>query len=101
MGVKCMCGYEKEREHCTVIRLSTEEKKQLLAQGHSAPSELFYCPPCLRVLQDPEQGPKLMRGVREQMLLASGVPKQQAKELADEFYEGLLQQTKNTHGPKS
>lgn len=101
MGVKCMCGYDKEREQCTAIRLTTAEKKQLLEQGQSVPSELFYCPPCLRVLQDPEQGPKLMRGVREQMLLASGVPKKRATELADEFYEGLLKQTKNRDGTKS
>lgn len=99
-AVKCMCGYEKERANCTVIKLTADEKRQLLAQGQEAPAECYYCPPCLRVVQDPEQGPKLMRGIREQMLLAAGVPKKRATELADEFYEELLQRTKQADGSK-
>lgn len=89
MDVKCMCGYTRERGSCTVIRLTAEEQKQL----PEPVAEIYYCPPCLRVIQDPEQGPKLMRGVREQMLLASGVPKKRAAELADDFYEGLKKKT--------
>lgn len=100
MGVKCMCGYDKERSACTVIKLTTKEKRDLLAQGQEAPNECFYCPPCLRTIQDPVQGPKLMRGVREQMLLAAGVSKKRATELADEFYKELLERTKQADGSK-
>jgi hypothetical protein len=84
-----MCGYEKDRGKCTVIRLTTAEKKQLKLQGETPADELFYCPPCLRILQDPEAGPKFMRGVFEQQLRASGVPGSKATKLADEYYAEL------------
>ncbi len=90
--IKCMCGYGKERGNCTVIRLTAAEKKKLPVGSED---EFFYCSPCLKVIQDPEQGPRYMRGVFEQQLRDSGVPGTRATKLADEYYEELKEMQQN------
>lgn len=94
--VKCACGYDKDRETCKSIALTAAEKKQLIEQGRDPQDEYFYCPPCLRILQDPEQGPLFMRGTYERQLRDLGVPSIRAKALADKYYRKLkeLQRTR-------
>jgi hypothetical protein len=97
-----MCGYAKDKSDCKGIKLTAQEKKMLLDQGQEPQDEYFYCAPCLRLLNDPKQGPQFMRGLFEQQLRQSGVPGGQATKLADKYYSKLIElQRKAKHGTSS
>jgi len=100
--IKCMCGYDKSSGDCKAIHLTAAEKKNMIEQGQTPIDTAYYCPPCLRLIEDPEQGPKFMRGVAEQQLRQAGVPSTKAKDLADNYYKKLKElQRKAKHGTHS
>lgn len=100
MIIRCMCGFPKEAASCEAIELTAYEKKTLIDQGQEPPDKCYYCPPCHRVLQHPEHGPVLMRGIFENQMRQAGVPN--AKQLADKYYQKLKEmQRKAKHGTQS
>ena len=50
----------------------TEEERELI--GPQAPQEVYYCPPCLRVMSDRDSGAQLIKGLYEMRLKELGVP---------------------------
>lgn len=98
--ITCMCGHPKDAVTCQKIELTAQEKKVLIDQGRTPPDTLYYCPPCYKLLQHPEHGPILMRGIFEQQLRQAGVSN--AKQLADKYYTRLKElQREAKHGPTS
>jgi hypothetical protein len=65
--------------------LTADEKAAI---GPEAPDEVFYCHPCLKVMQDREGGAQLLKGLYEMSLREAGVGP--AKEMASRFHDRLL-----------
>jgi hypothetical protein len=79
----CVC--QKEREGGETFVLTDEEKAAI---GPTAPDEIYYCKPCLKVMQDRQGGAQLLKGLYEMGLREAGVG--QAQELAKRFHTNLL-----------
>lgn len=98
--IKCMCGHAKNAAECQVIELTAEEKLALLQVNEEVPDKCYYCPPCAKLLQDPEQAAVFMRNTYEQQLRQIGVPK--ARQLADTYHRKLIELTRKAkHGTQA
>lgn len=92
-----LCTHDRE---CETIALTAQEQATLIKQGLAPRSEYHYCALCLKMLQDPEQGPLLMSNLYERQLRLAGVPN--ASELAGKYRARLKElQRKATHETQS
>jgi len=88
--VKCVnCGRDREQHEGTVIELTEQDRKYIeRAFKEGAPSEVFYCQPCYRVLTDREMGARLIAGQLEVRLRLAGHPR--AQKVGEAMYKFLL-----------
>ncbi len=91
-----LCGQEKSRDVCEVLTLTETEKAAI----ENAPDEYCYCRPCWKVLNDPVNGPALMKGIIQTKLRSIGVPGDRAAASAQEFQRKLSAlSTRSTRRP--
>lgn len=82
MSECCVC--HQENPVGTTFQLTEEEKSVI---GSQAPDEVFYCQPCLTIMQDREAGAQLLKGLYEMRLKELGVG--HAKEAAQQLLKLL------------
>lgn len=85
MASRVCCVCQQEREGGEVFILTDEERSAI---GPEAPEELYYCRPCLRVMQDRQGGAELLKGLYEMNLREAGVADPQR--FAERFHATLL-----------
>jgi len=88
--VKCVnCGRDREQHEGTLIELTEQDRKYIeQAFKEGAPSEVFYCQSCYRVLTDREMGARLIAGQLEVRLRLAGHPR--AQKVGEAMYKFLL-----------
>jgi hypothetical protein len=75
----------KDYEQGDTFTLTEEEKAAI---GPTAPDEVSYCSPCLRVMQDRTTGAELLKGLYEMLLRESGVVEHGV--LSQRLYDRLI-----------
>lgn len=95
--VKCIiCSKTRPREQCKVIKLTSEELKDLEKIGAEGTEEFIYCQPCWRNLSDPRSGPAFMGSLFEIILTQGGVGN--ADRIAKKYREWLTQKAIESKG---
>ena len=87
--VECgICGRERERRTCKVIKVTEAERQQITDIGQTPLDEYIYCNPCWRAISNRLTGPQLMKGLFLVRMRHLGVPN--ADHLANQYYANLL-----------
>jgi hypothetical protein len=84
----CVCTHDREGGETFTL---TEEEKAAI--GPSAEDEVYYCKPCLKVMQSREGGAQLLRGVYEMRLREIGVARSEV--LAEQLYNKLTKDSEH------
>lgn len=89
--VKCaLCEQMKDPGACEVLTLTEAEKAAI----KNAPDKYVYCRPCWKVLNDPVNGPSVLKGLVQAHLRAVGVSGDRAEAAAQEFQRKLASRSK-------
>jgi hypothetical protein len=95
MKVVCgICGLEKESSKCEIVVLTPEEKKGFMEKALPFQDRYFYCKPCWGLMSS-EKAATLMSNLYESQLYQAGVPKGQAKALAERYRTRLVEIARN------
>lgn len=83
-----ICGRERQRNQCVIIKPTDAEKAAMKEAGLEAAQEYVYCRPCHRTVTDPVTGPDFMKGLVQTRLQQMGVAR--AEEIAETYRRSLL-----------
>jgi len=95
----CVCQKRLTLKEGKTFLLTDEEKAAI---GDQAVDEVYYCTPCLNLMEKPENqktGAQLLKGMYEMKLRRIGVGRVNARKMAQRFYEKLIEskKPKNLH----